>query len=43
MLVLTWSDVSQIIIVNCFCEAGVKEGMPDEGDDPFSELKSSID
>ena len=37
------SEVSEIAIINCFREVGVKEGMSDENDEPFSALKSSIE
>ena len=43
MLVLSWSEVSETTIINCFSNAGFKEGMSDEDDDPFSALKRSID
>ena len=43
MIVLSWSEVSETTIINCFRKAVLKEGMSNEGDDPFSALKSSID
>ena len=43
ILVLSWSEVSETTIINCFRKASFKEGMRDEDDGPFSALKSSID
>ena len=43
MLVLSWIEVSETSIINCFRKAEIKEGMPNEDDGSFTALKSSID
>ena len=43
MHVLSWSEVSETTIINCFRKAIFKEGMSNEDDDPFFALESSID
>ena len=42
-LALSWSEVSETTILNCFRQAVFKKGISDEDDDPFSALKCSID
>ena len=43
MLVLSWIEVSETSIINCFRKAEIREGMPNEDDDSFTALKSSTD
>ena len=43
MLVLSSIEVSETSIINCLLKAEIKEGMPNEDDDSFTALKSSID
>ena len=43
LLVLSRSEFSKPVFVNCFRKTGFKEGISGEDADLFSELKSSID
>ena len=43
MFAHSWSEVSEINIINCILIAGFNEGVSDEDDDPFSAFKNSVD
>ena len=42
ILVLSWNENSETTIVSCYSKAGFSESLRDVEDDPFSQLKESI-